>query len=188
MVRIPGLLLAALSTCAAATLIADSVMTHVAKDRLSGDPSVDYWGETRAFLWVAISVFAISVFAQFVFIRMMHPSLADFFSMHRRTEMFLMTASINLVNGFVAGYLAMRAKNRERRWRARQKEVAGYLNHHVRNALSSIQYAALRTKDEKAIDTCSESIRRIVNALATAEKGIPQDDEFRQFQERLKAC
>jgi hypothetical protein len=188
MVRIPGLLLTALSSCAAATLIADSVMTHVRKERQPGDPTVDYWGETRAFVWVALSVFAISVFAQLVFIRMMHPTLADFFGLRRRTEMFLMTTAINLVNGFVAGYLAMRVKNRDRRWRARQREVNGYLNHHVRNALSSIQYAASCTKDQKAIDTCNESIRRIVSALATAEKGIPQNDEFRQFQERLKAC
>jgi hypothetical protein len=147
---------------------------------------IELWSETRAFLVVALSVFTISVFAQLFFIRMMHASLAEFFVVHKRTEMFLMTTSINLVNGLIAGYLASRAKSREHRWRARQQEVTGYLNHHVRNALCSIQYAASITKDVKAIETCNESVKRIVDALKAAENGIPQTDEFRRFQQKLK--
>jgi hypothetical protein len=117
---------------------------------------------------------------------MMHPSFADFFSRPIRTEMFLLTTSINLVNGFIAGYLALWAKYREHRWRARQREVSGYLNHHVRNALCSIQLAASTTDDPKTIQTCNESIKRIIDALKTADSGIPREDEFRRFQERMK--
>jgi hypothetical protein len=186
MVRIVGLLLGAVSTSVGTSVIAESVMVRIAGERRAESSCLNIWKEMRAFLWVAIAVFAISVFAQLLFIRMMHTSFADFFSQPRRTEMFLMTTCINLVNGFIAGYLALRAKHRERRWRVRHQEVTGYLNHHVRNALCSIQYVASSTENEKVVQTCNDSVRRIVEALVTAEKGIPQDDEFRQFQRRLK--
>jgi hypothetical protein len=186
MVGIPGLVLAAVTLCGASTIIADSVIMRVSRRRRVAAAAINVWTETRAFLLVALSVFTISVFAQLVFIRMMHPSLTDFFVVHKRTEMFLMTTSINLVNGLIAGYLASRIKSREHHWRTRQQEMTGYLNHHVRNAMCSIQYAALCTKNEQAIDTCNESVRRIVDALKTAENGIPQTDEFRQFQQKLK--
>jgi hypothetical protein len=166
--------------------VADSVVPRLKSGAPATSP-VRVWPEMRAFLWVALSVFCISVLAQLFFISMVHYSVREFFSQARRSEMFLMTTCINLVNGCFAGYLACRMKLRERRWRARQQEVTGYLNHHVRNALSSIQYAAIRTNDAKSIAICNESVRRIVDALATAETGIPHNDEFIQFQERLKA-
>jgi hypothetical protein len=187
MVRIPALLLSGLTLCGAVTVIADSVISRVAANKRGSRGSVpNVWAEVRTFLWVALSVFTISVFAQLVFVRMMHPSFADFFARPIRTEMFLLTTSINLVNGFIAGYLALWAKYREHRWRARQREVSGYLNHHVRNALCSIQLAASTTDDPKTIQTCNESIKRIIDALKTADSGIPREDEFRRFQERMK--
>lgn len=186
MVRIAGDLLGAVSACVGITVVAESVMTRVSRSKRVGRAALDLWDSARAFLWVAVAVFTISVFAQLFFICMMHPSLTEFFSNARRTDMFLMTTAINLVNGFVAGYLAMRAKHREHRWRVRHQEVTGYLNHHVRNALCSIQYAASSTKDQTVVRTCNDSIRRIVDALVTAEKGIPQDDAFLKFQERRK--
>jgi hypothetical protein len=185
-VTVAGVMLEAMTACAGATVVAGGVVSQIAKrDRTAVKP-LDAWSETRAFIWVALAVFTISVFAQLLFIRMTHASFADFFSQPRRTDMFLMATSINLVNGFVAGYLASRAKNRERRWRVRQQEMTGYLNHHVRNALVSIQYAASCTKDDRVVNTCNKSIRRIVDALTTAERGIPQDDEFRTFQQPRK--
>jgi hypothetical protein len=175
-----------LTSYAAATLVIDSVVTQASKRRRATNAVLNIWQETRSFIWVALAVFAISVFAQLVFIRLNHASFREFFALHRRAEMFVLTASINLVNGFIAGYLAMRVKYREHHWRARQQEVTGYLNHHVRNALCSIQFAASCTKDEMAIQTCNESIKRIVDALKAAENGIPREDEFLQFQERRK--
>jgi hypothetical protein len=184
MVGIPAIIATALSTCVAATLVTDSVVERATKE--SNDQVLRVWAEVRAFVWVALAVFAISVFAQLVFARMMHPSFREFFALHRRAEMFVMTTCLNLVNGFIAGYLAMRVKYREHHWRTRHEEVTGYLNHHVRNALCSIQFAAACTEDETAIHTCNESIKRIVNALKAAENGIPPEDEFLRFQERLK--
>jgi hypothetical protein len=137
----------------------------------------------RTFVSVGIAVFVVSVAAQLACIRIMHESFAQFFSAPRRTEMFLMTSAVNLVNATIAGWLAHRAKVKDERWQARHQELTGYLNHHVRNGLCSIQLAASCTKDQNVVSICNESVQRIVNALVTAQEGIPQDDEFLRFQQ-----
>lgn len=142
----------------------------------------------RTFVSVALTVFVVSVAAHLAGIRMMHESLAYFFSGARRTEMFLLAAGVNLLNALVAGWLAHRAKVKEERWQARHEELTGYLNHHVRNGLCSIQLAASCTKDQNVVRICNESVERIVSALVTAQEGIPQDDEFLRFQQDRAVC
>lgn len=170
------------------TLAADSFFGRVV-EKLYFDRGEERTPWLRGtFVSVALAVFVLSVAAQMFFIYMTHPSFAEFFSMPRRTDMFLVTTGINLVNAIVAGLLARRAKLKEQRWQAHHDEVTGYLNHHVRNGLTAIQLAASCTKDQRVVGVCNESVQRIVKALVTAENGIPQDDEFLKFQNGERAA
>jgi hypothetical protein len=78
------------------------------------------------------------------------------------------TALSNGIMGFIAGWFVMRTMNQvcERREdvAARLKTVAD-MNHHIRNALQSIQLSAYSTKDQQAIGDITEAVERIQWAL-----------------------
>jgi hypothetical protein len=74
----------------------------------------------------------------------------------------------NAVAGFAAGWMAMKTIDsaRERRKNISQRlKMIGDLNHHVRNALQSIQLSAYSTHDQQIITSIGDSVQRIEWAL-----------------------
>jgi hypothetical protein len=74
----------------------------------------------------------------------------------------------NAVAGFAAGWFAMKTFDRERERRrniAERLKMIGDLNHHVRNALQSIQLSAYSTQDQEIIASVGDSVQRIEWAL-----------------------
>ena len=74
----------------------------------------------------------------------------------------------NAVAGFAAGWMAMKTIEgaRERRKNISQRlKMIGDLNHHVRNALQSIQLSAYSTHDQEIIASVGDSVQRIEWAL-----------------------
>jgi len=74
----------------------------------------------------------------------------------------------NAIAGFAAGWMAMKTIDsaRERRKTISQRlKMIGELNHHVRNALQSIQLSAYSTHDQEIIASVGDSVQRIEWAL-----------------------
>ena len=74
----------------------------------------------------------------------------------------------NAVAGFTAGWMAMKTIDRERERRkgiAERLKMIGELNHHVRNALQSIQLSAYSSQDQAVIASVGDSVQRIEWAL-----------------------
>ena len=79
-----------------------------------------------------------------------------------------LTMAWNATAGFVAGWFAMKSLDRERERRKNINErlkMIGDLNHHVRNALQSIQLSAYSTQDQEIIASVGDSVQRIEWAL-----------------------
>lgn len=79
-----------------------------------------------------------------------------------------LTTAWNATAGFVAGWYAMKSFDRERERRkniAERLKMIGDLNHHVRNALQSIQLSAYSTQDQEIIASVGDSVQRIEWAL-----------------------
>jgi hypothetical protein len=88
----------------------------------------------------------------------------DWFLTRRGRPPAQVTAISNGVMGFIAGWFVMRTMDQvcERRENVatRLKTIAD-LNHHIRNALQSIQLSAYSTQDQQAIRAISEAVERI---------------------------
>lgn len=79
-----------------------------------------------------------------------------------------LTMAWNATAGFMAGWFAMKTIDRERERRkniAERLKMIGNLNHHVRNALQSIQLSAYSTQDQEIITSVGDSVQRIEWAL-----------------------
>jgi hypothetical protein len=79
-----------------------------------------------------------------------------------------LTMAWNAGAGFCAGWFAMKSLDRERERRknmAERLKMIGDLNHHVRNALQSIQLSAYSTQDREIITSVGDSVQRIEWAL-----------------------
>ncbi|MFL6301889.1 MAG: hypothetical protein ACJ71N_14910 [Terriglobales bacterium] len=134
----------------------------------------------RVFLVVALAVFSFSVVAELICIRMVSGPVIHWLERPHREVLFASFLVINLLNAMVAAFMATSAKRAELQLQAsefRRLRTTGYINHHVRNALSAIQYAAHLTRDEQTQNICTQAITRIVRALANAESGAPGTDE-----------
>jgi hypothetical protein len=86
----------------------------------------------------------------------------------RRGRLPKVTMAWNAAAGFAAGWFAMKTFERERERRrniAERLKMIGDLNHHVRNALQSIQLSAYSTKDQAIIASVGDSVQRIEWAL-----------------------
>jgi len=126
-------------------------------------------------LEIALSVFAFSVTAELLCIRILRGSLTDWLIHPHRQLLLLSMILVNLLNAAIAMYFSFRAvkaevslKLRERR----QEQIGTYLNHHLRNALSIVQNAAFLTNDEQTIKLCDEAVTRIVEVLVSAEADL----------------
>ena len=92
--------------------------------------------------------------------------LDKFFARKRRPRQ--LTVVWNATAGFLAGWFAMKSFDRERERRkniAERLKMIGDLNHHVRNALQSIQLSAYSTHDQEIIASVGDSVQRIEWAL-----------------------
>ena len=78
------------------------------------------------------------------------------------------SAISNGIMGFITGWFVMRTMDQvsERRENvaARLRTIAD-MNHHIRNALQTIQFSAYSTKDQQTIAEISEAVERIQWAL-----------------------
>jgi hypothetical protein len=78
------------------------------------------------------------------------------------------SAVSNGVMGFIAGWFVMRTMDQvcERRENvAMRLRTIADMNHHIRNALQTIQLSAYSTKDQQAIGEISQAVERIQWAL-----------------------
>jgi hypothetical protein len=134
-------------------------------------------------LLVAGFVFACSAVAELLSIDIMAGSFGSWVHHPRRMVLLATMVVVNLTNAVVAGYLVSRMRQAQLAWKQseHQRQAAShYLNHHVRNALSALQYSAFLTKNDQAIEICNESISRIVAALIAADSGT-SEGELRDF-------
>ena len=140
----------------------------------------------RQALGIAMFVFTCSAVAELLSVHLVTGSVSAWFDHPRRLAVLLTMLVVNVLNAIVAGYLAYGMRDALVRWRSSQDEhriATEYVNHHVRNALTSLQYVAYLTQDENVMGTCNESINRIVAALNAADHGIPRDDQLRKIVE-----
>ncbi len=131
-------------------------------------------------LRIAVSVFAFSVIAELLSIKILRGSLTAWLDHRHRLLLLLSMVLVNLLNAATALYFSARAVGAEIKLQLserKQREVGTYLNRHLRDALSVIQDAALLTKDEKTIKMCDEAVRRIVMVLVSSESGLPDPSE-----------
>src|SRR3954469_8513391 len=78
-----------------------------------------------------------------------------------------LTVAWNAAAGFAAGWFAMTSIDRERERRkniAERLKMIGDLNHHVRNALQSIQLSAYSTHDQEIIASGGHSVQPLEGA------------------------
>ncbi|HTV66201.1 MAG TPA: hypothetical protein VMD98_11385 [Bryocella sp.] len=129
---------------------------------------------------VGISVFAFSVVAELLCIRILRGSLTVWLDHPHRRLLLLSLILINLLNALTAMYFSSRAARAEinlKLTQQRQIEAGVYLNHHLRNALTVIQNAAFLTRDAETIRLCDDAVSRIVNVLVSTESGLHDPSE-----------
>jgi hypothetical protein len=122
---------------------------------------------------IGACVFLGGVSLELILIAVLPGGFRSWFALPDRPFEFAARVGMQFINALVAAYLAYRI--RKIRWSMKRKEEEAkererFLNHHVRNALSSLQYAAHITSDEKIIETCESAIERIVWALSSVRK------------------
>jgi hypothetical protein len=123
-------------------------------------------------LAVAALVFGFSALAELATIQLMYGSLEPWIHHPKRSVVLATVLAINLFNAVIAALLAVAAQKStllRKQTEESKREMSKYLNHHVRNALCSLQYATHRTRDPQAIQMCDQAITRIVEALAASE-------------------
>ena len=126
----------------------------------------------RFHLLVAGMLFGFSALAELATIQVMYGSLSPWIHHPKRSVVLLTVLAINLFNAVIAALLALAVQKSvllRRQTEENKREMSKYLNHHVRNALCSLQYATHRTRDPQAIQMCDQAIKRIVEALAASE-------------------
>lgn len=134
----------------------------------------------RRSLVVGISVFAFSVIAELLCIRILRGSLTVWLRHPNRRLLLLSLVVINLLNALTAIYFSSRAIRAEitlTLTEQRQREAGVYLNHHLRNAMTVIQNAAFLTHDAQTIQLCDEAVARIVSVLVSTEAGLHDPSE-----------
>lgn len=135
---------------------------------------------SRRSLAVGVSVFAFSVIAELLCIRILRGSLTLWLDLPNRRLLLLALILVNLLNALAAMYFSSRAIHAEinlKLTEQRQIEVGVYLNHHLRNALTVIQNAAFLTRDPETIRLCDDAVNRIVSVLVSTESGLHDPSE-----------
>jgi hypothetical protein len=128
-------------------------------------------------LVIGVCVFLVGVALELVLIGLLPGSFSAWFARPDHPFEFAARIGMHLINGLVAGYLSHRIRKIRGSLKVKEeqeRERESFLNHHVRNALSSLQYAAHVTSDEKIIETCESAIERIVWALSSVRKIPPK--------------
>src|SRR5579863_286650 len=108
----------------------------------------------RRSLAIGICVFAFSVIAELLCIRILRGSLTAWLYHPNRRLLLVSLVLINLLNALTAMYFSSRAVTAEvnlRLTEQKHREAGVYLNQHLRNALTVIQNAAFLTHDPETI-------------------------------------
>jgi hypothetical protein len=131
------------------------------------------------FLHVAALVFGSTIAAELLAFEVIYPgSTLDLLHHPARFWLLLFLFTVNLLNAVVAAYFSYLAAKEDRLRREREQQIqqtASFLNHHVRNALTGVQYAAYLTDDRAVMQICDEAIARITGALTIAEHDMVTD-------------
>jgi len=128
-------------------------------------------------LVIGVCVFLVGVALELILIGLLPGSFAGWFALPDRSYEFAARIAMHVVSALVAGFLVHRIRKIRGSLKVKEeqeRERERFLNHHVRNALSSLQYAAHVTSDEKIIETCESAIERIVWALSSVRKIPPK--------------
>jgi hypothetical protein len=134
----------------------------------------------RRSLAVGISVFAFSVVAEMLCIKILRGSLTVWLNHPHRRLLLLALILVNLLNAATAMYFSSRAIRAEIKLRLaqrRHREAGVYLNHHLRNALTVIQHAAFLTHDWETIELCDDAVAKIVGVFVSTEAGLRDPSE-----------
>jgi len=125
------------------------------------------------FVHVAALVFGSTIAAELLAFEVLYPGSTAGLLHHRaRFWLLLFLFTVNFFNAAVAAYFSYLAAREDRLRREREQQIqqtASFLNHHVRNALTGVQYAAYLTGDPSVIQICDEAIARITGALTVAQ-------------------
>ena len=120
---------------------------------------------------IAASVFAFSVAAELLCIRLLRGSVTEWLGHPHRLLLLFAMVLVNLLNAATALYFSSRAVRAEVRLKLGEQRSV-YLNHHLRQALSIVQTASFLTNDEQTISLCREAVTRIAHVLVSAEAGL----------------
>jgi hypothetical protein len=132
------------------------------------------------FLHVAVLVFGSTIAAELLAFEVLYPgSTRDLLRHPARFWLLLFLFTLNLFNAAIAAYFSHRAAREELLRRQREQQIqhaASFLNHHVRNALTGVQYAAYLTDDPSVIRICDDAVSRITGALVAAERDMNSNE------------
>jgi hypothetical protein len=139
------------------------------------------------------SVFSIGVILEFALVATLPVGMADWFALGDHPLRFSVRIGMHLINAIFAAYLVRFAtfnlalRRKKEREHLRQEE---FLNHHVRNALSALQYAAYLTSDQRVMETCDSAIERIVWALSSVrhENQAGLNESLNESKDSLGPC
>lgn len=127
----------------------------------------------RSALVVALGVFVIETLAEFILISTIPGHFKTWYALPDRHFILAARILMNVAVAIAAGWLvdyAQRKSELIREREERRKSQEAFLNHHVRNALSALQYAAYLTHDKQVVEHCDAAIARIVWALSHANQ------------------
>ena len=107
-------------------------------------------------------------------------SLADVWLEQHVRNLYLAIANDALV-GIAVGLLVLFYERRQRQNLIRKLEVIRLMNHHVRNSLQVISFAAVAPQQEKLTSELKDAVERIEWALREVLPGQRQDIENLEF-------
>ena len=128
---------------------------------------------------VALGVFIAQAVAEFILLSTIPGHFKTWYALPDRHFILAARLFMAAVVAVAAGLLVERSQRKEEAIRLAeelQKQQEAFLNHHVRNALSALQYAAYLTQDQRVVEHCDAAIARIVWALSNA-RNVPEVDD-----------
>ena len=133
---------------------------------------------------VALGVFFVQTLCEFILISTIPGHFKTWYALPDRHFILAARIFMNVVIAAAAGLLVDHVQHKKeliRRSEELQKQQEAFLNHHVRNALSALQYAAYLTRDGQVVEHCDAAIARIVWALSNAKKVESIEDSYGEW-------
>ena len=143
----------------------------------------------RSALIVGLAVFIGQVVCELILLSTIPGHFKTWYALPDRHFIFAARLLVAAIVAIGAGLLVDYARRKAeliRRTEELQKQQEAFLNHHVRNALSALQYAAYLTRDKTVVEQCDAAIARIVWALSNAKKADEIDDSHGEWLKGMK--